>query len=305
MKHLFVKAAAVALLTVSSAAFATSYTLPSSNQSIIGSIQHKTTGTQESVLTIAKQYDLGYNAIENANPTLDMGREFPQGSSVQIPTQHLLPSEAREGIVINLPEMRMYYYPAGTNEVLTYPIGIGRIGKMIPIKRTSVTYKKKDPVWIPPKDIREFNLAKGVVLPRVMPSGPDNPLGEYAIYMTIPTYLMHSTPYVESIGTRASFGCIRMYPTDIQGFFPTVAVGTPIIIINKPIKLGWQTNQLMMESHPSLEEHSDAPDALLPGVVSAIAAETDDNTLVDWQMVAYLSKKRDGIPHEVGTKLAQ
>lgn len=305
MKCFFARAACVALLIAPIAALATSYPLPPANESLIGKITTQSAGSEETVLSIAQKYDLGYNAIENANPTLDMTKQFSPGTTIQIPTKHLLPGNEREGIVVNLPEMRMYYYPANSNEVLTYPIGIGRIGKMIPITKTTITYKRENPTWTPPQDIRDFNLEKGIILPRVMPAGPDNPLGKYAIYMKIPTYLMHSTPYVESIGTRASFGCIRMYSTDIENFFPSITKGIPVEIINKPIKLGWEDHQLMMESHPPLEEHGDASDTSLPGVVQMISNETDETTLVDWQMVSYLMKERDGIPHDIGIKITR
>src|SRR6185503_4423744 len=96
------------------------------------------------------------------------------------------------------------------------PIGIGKIGKTIPLAEAMITRKAKDPKWIPTDDIRQFNLSQGVVLPQVMPPGPENPLGSYAIYMSIPTYLIHSTIFPESVGKRASFGCIRMYQSDVE-----------------------------------------------------------------------------------------
>src|SRR3990167_9172483 len=185
-----------------------------------------------------------------------MNHRFAYGKEVIIPTQHLLPNTPRKGIVINLPEMRMYYY--ADNEVLTYPIGIGKPGKTIPVTSSKVTYKKTNPFWYPPQDIREFNLAQGVILPRVLPPGPDNPLGTYAIYMTVPTYLIHSTIFPESVGRRASFGCIRMYENDIETFFPIIKKGTPVLIVNAPVKIAWQKNRLYMEAHRPLEEHHDS-----------------------------------------------
>jgi L,D-transpeptidase ErfK/SrfK len=198
----------------------------------------------------------------------------------------------------------MYYYPAGTNQVLTYPIGIGKIGKTIPITMTSITRKTKDPVWIPPEDIREFNLQQGVVLPAVMPPGPDNPLGPYAIYMRVPTYLIHSTIFPESIGKRASFGCIRMYESDIQEFFPTVRGGIPVAITNSPVKVGWQKEHFYIEAYKPLEEHGDAFDNSLAGIVHSISTATNNQpVLIDWQALAFISQERDGVPHDIGIKL--
>lgn len=295
---------AIGLCAYSINSFATSYKLPGNNESLIGEILYRTTSSGENVVTIAKQYDLGYNALEHANPQVNMARGFSPNIDLQIPTQHLLPNEPRQGIVINLPEMRMYYYPDGSHKVLTYPIGIGKIGKTIPITETSITRKTRDPIWIPPQDIREFNLQQGIVLPSIMPPGPDNPLGSYAIYMRLPTYLIHSTIFPESVGRRASFGCIRMYENDIETFFPIIKKGTPVIIINTPVKIAWQKNRLYMEAHRPLEEHHDSINTSLPGIVKLINNNSIDSpVLIDWQMVSYLAKDRDGLPHEIGIKI--
>ena len=290
---------------ISTLAFSASYPIPKATEALIGEVQYRSAASGDNVITIAKQYDIGYNAIENANPTLNTNRGFSQGVLLQLPTQHLLPNQPREGIVINLPEMRMYYYVEGSGQVLTYPIGIGKIGKTIPITKTSIVRKTENPTWIPPEDIRAFNLKQGIVLPRVMPPGPDNPLGPYAIYMRIPTYLIHSTIFPESVGKRASFGCIRMFESDIEDFFPSVHKGIPVVITNAPAKVGWQEDRLYLEAHHPLEEHSSIYEASLPGMVSLVMSATKDRlVLVDWQAVTYLAKERDGIPHEVGISLS-
>lgn len=291
-------------LLVATGTFASSYRLPPSSEALIGQNQQTRVGSGETVVTIAKQYDLGYNALESANPQLDMTKPFPYHTSIDLPLEHLLPNLPRKGIVINLPEMRMYYYVEGTDKVITYPIGIGKIGKTIPITETKITKKAVDPVWVPTPAIREFNLKQGVILPQVMPAGPDNPLGHYAIYMTVPTYLMHSTIFPDSVGKRASFGCIRMYEFDIENFFPSIKKGIPVAIINSPTKTGWQNNHLYMETHRILEEHGDAPDVRLPGMVHLVTEATQDQpVLVDWQEIAYIASVRDGMPHEIGIKL--
>jgi len=294
----------VIALLISTHVYAAVYAVPPASESLIGDIKYAYVTQGDDVVNIAQKYNLGFNAVKNANPQLDVTHPFPMGATIQIPTLHMLPGETRKGIVINLPEMRMYYYPANSSEVLTYPIGIGKIGKTIPIRKTSITRKKKDPAWIPPQDIREFNLKQGIVLPKIMPSGPDNPLGPYAIYLQIPTFLIHSTIFPYSVGTRASFGCIRMYESDIETFFPTITKGIPVLIINQPVKVGWQDNALFMEAHEPLEEHRSDYDDSLPGMVHMITTlSKDDSTLIDWQQVAYIAKERDGIPHEIGEKL--
>jgi L,D-transpeptidase ErfK/SrfK len=298
------KLVSIGFLFAATNVFAAAYSVPPANESLIGNMQFSTVSNGDTVVTIAKRYDIGYNAIENANPQLNMAMGFPIGTPLQIPTQHLLPNLPRVGIIINLPEMRMYYFPDGTNQVYTYPIGIGKIGKTIPITRTAITRKTKNPSWIPPEDIRQFNLDQGIVLPKVMPPGPDNPLGPYAIYMQVPTYLIHSTIFPESVGKRASFGCIRMYESDIEDFFPSITKGIPVNIINQPTKIAWQDNHLYMESHEPLEEHNKASGATLASMVHLIDETTQSQPmLIDWQAVAYIDEERDGLPHQIGMKL--
>jgi L,D-transpeptidase ErfK/SrfK len=296
-----------ALLLITAEVFATAYTIPPAQESLIGQVKYGYAAWGETAATVAERYDLGFNALQKANPHLRFERALPKGAALTLPTQHLLPNQAREGIVINLPEMRMYYYLPKNNQVLTFPIGIGQIGKNIPIEKTAITKKTKNPYWIPPDDIREFNLkTNGIVLPQIVPPGPDNPLGPYAIYMTIPTYLIHSTIFPESIGKRASFGCVRMYESDIKQFFPIVEKGIPVAIINTPVKVGWQDDRLYMEAYVPLEEHTTAFDASLPGMVKAIdSASQNQSILVDWQAVAYIDKERDGVPHDIGMKIKQ
>lgn len=291
------------LLVASTSTFAATYQLPSASDNVVGNLQYTSLNSNDKVIDVQKHYDIGYNALENANPHIDFSKdEFPfYGAPLTVPTQHILPN-ARKGIVINLPEMRMYYYPPGSNEVKTYPIGIGKVGRTIPITNTAITKKVKNPEWIPTPDIREFNLQQGIVLPSVMPPGPDNPLGPYAIYMRVPTYLIHSTPFAESVGKRASFGCIRMYPQDIEDFFPTVQGGMPVAIINAPTKVGWSHDRLYLEAYKPLEEHSQT--SSLGGMVKMINEETKNQpALIDWQKVAYISEEKDGVPHDIGVKL--
>lgn len=289
------------MLLMSTTALSATFNVPPADQSLIGQIEYQKTSSDDSIVKFQKRYDVGFNAIEKANPQINPAKPLPRGDEIKLPTQHLLPNGVREGIVVNLPEMRMYYYLPGTTKVATYPIGIGRIGKTIPLATATITKKVKDPQWVPTDDIREFNLTQGVVLPQIMPAGPDNPLGPYAIYMSIPTFLIHSTIFPESIGKRASFGCVRMYESDIQDFFPSINPGIPVLIINSPVKVAWQKNRLLMEAHTPLEEHTAEYNATLPGTIAQINQLTKhQDTLVDWQAVAFIEKERDGLPHEIG-----
>lgn len=286
-------------------AFADKFSLPPSNEALVGDVQFVSTLEGDTPATIAQRFGVGLNAILTANPGLTETTQFTAGTSLIIPTAFLLPSLPRKGIIINLPEMRLYYYPTNSSQVMTFPIGIGRIGKTIPLRNTTILRKKVNPEWIPTPNIRKFNEEQGIKLPHVMPAGPDNPLGPYAIYLTIPTYLIHSTIFPESIGRRASFGCIRMNENDIKEFFPLVQAGTPVAIIDMPNKVGWENNRLYMEVHPPLEEHSSAPYASLDGMVQAVTNSLPSQgvTLINWQLISYLAEEPDGIPHEIGVKV--
>ncbi len=283
-------------------AFARTYALPSNGDALIGKSEYITTSSGETLINIAQRFDVGLNGIVDANLSINPAQPLPHGIRIHIPTAFLIPAQKQKGIIINLPEMRMYYFPTNSHGiVMTYPIGIGRVGKTIPIANTAVLGKRMNPTWTAPKDIREFNEQQGITLPITMPAGPDNPLGPYAIYLKIPTYLIHSTIIPESVGKRASFGCIRMHEEDIKDFYPLVTSGTPVSIVNLPSKTGWKGNSLFLENHDALQEH---PDEGYNGMVNALYhAGRGRATLVDWQLVSFLAEDHDGLPHEVGFKV--
>jgi L,D-transpeptidase ErfK/SrfK len=243
------------------------------------------------------------NSIVAANPGTTENTLSTR--NVVIPTAFILPPLPHKGMVINLPEMRIYYYPEDGSKVITYPIGIGKVGNTIPIQTSAITRKKLNPSWMPGPDVRKYQEMQGVNLPRILPPGPDNPLGHYAIYLSIPSFLLHSTVAPESIGRRASFGCIRMNETDIQELFPIIQAGTHVEIINMPNKVGWSGDKLYLEAHPILEEHNKGIDTNLDDIVAAINSNIpkNSNVLIDWQLVAHLAGEPDGVPHEIGMKM--
>jgi L,D-transpeptidase ErfK/SrfK len=257
----------------------------------------------ENVGDITTRFDLGFNEITEANPQIDPGRGFSTGVVLKLPMKYILPSLPREGIIVNLSEMRLYYFLPDSGIVKTYPVGIGKIGKTIPLTRTIVSRKIINPTWTPTENIRAFNREQGVILPATIPPGPDNPLGPYAIYLGIPEYRIHSTIYPESVGKRASFGCIRMIESDIKDFFPIVTAKTPVLIVDIPTKLGWQSNHLFLEAHRPLEERPSSTSSY-EGMVDLIQGATQSQPVfVDWQMVNYIAKTKDGVPHEIGVRI--
>jgi len=249
------------LLSASVSALATSYPMPEHpGDTLIGDPPHKityaTARQEDTLLDIARDYDVGQNEIIMVNPKVD--RWLPgAGTQVRIPNSRLLPNTPHEGLVLNLPEYRLFYFPKQKKNnpqiIITHPISIGRIDWETPLGKTRIIAKTENPVWIPPQSIKAEHAAEGDVLPDVYPAGPDNPLGLFALRLGIPGYLIHSTNKPYGVGMRVSHGCIRMYPEDIKKLFPEVKVDTPVYIVNQPIKVGWSHDTLYIEVHPDLD----------------------------------------------------
>jgi len=270
---------------------------------LVGSVETVMARYEDTLIDIARRHGLGYQAIRNANPGVDAW--IPgEGTEVLLPRSHLLPRGHRSGIVINLPEMRLYDYTAGNDQVMTYPISIGRMDWSTPLGSLSVIQKTEQPTWTPPRSIREAYAARGESLPAVVPPGPDNPLGEFAMRLSNPNYLIHGTNWPEGIGMRATHGCIRLAPTDIEHLFSRIPVGTPVHIVNEPVKAGWEGDRLYLEAHPVLEELQE-PNNLTPAVRAVIRATGARPAQVDWADVTRIANARTGIPEVVGSALPE
>ncbi len=245
------------LMLISGAASALTLPLPDrAGDALIGDSPEEpkfvSANEEDTLIDIAVDYRLGQDEIVLANPTVD--RWLPrQGTKVRIPNGFILPDAPRQGIVINLPEMRIYYFGV-PGVVETYAIGIGRVDWKTPLGHTQIQAKTENPSWSPPPSIIAEHLADGDVLEPYYPPGPDNPLGLFAFRLGIPGYLIHSTNKVNGVGMRVSHGCIRMYPADIEQFFPLVKVGTSVNIVNQPLKVGWRHDVLYLEAYPEMEE---------------------------------------------------
>ena len=199
--------------------------LPAPGEDIVGQVQVIKAKYEDTFADLGQTYDLGYQEMLAANPGVDAWLPGV-GTEVIIPTRFILPPGPREGIVINIAEYRLYYFPKGKNVVYTYPLGIGREGWGSPIAHTSIVAKTKDPAWYPPASIRAEHAADGDPLPTVVPPGPDNPLGPFKMSLGVPGYLIHGSNKKVGIGTRTSHGCFRMYNGDVTELFPMVPVGT-------------------------------------------------------------------------------
>jgi L,D-transpeptidase ErfK/SrfK len=223
---------------------------------IVGEVEVISAKYEDTFVDLARRYDVGYEDLRRANPDVDPWLPG-EGTEIVIPTQFVLPDAPRRGIVLNIPEYRLYYFPEDGGRVITHPISIGREGWNTPYGSTTVVRKTHLPTWYPPESVREEHAAAGDPLPAVVPPGPDNPLGEHAIYLGIPGYLIHGTNKPRGLGMRVSHGCVRMFPEDVESLFSMVNPGIPVTLVNQPYKLGWGAGGLYMEAHPPLTEESE------------------------------------------------
>lgn len=264
---------------------------------------------EDTLLDIARRFDIGYTEIVEANPELDPW--LPGGDQrVFVPNRFILPDAPHKGIVINLAEMRLYYYPKPQKnqrqQVITHPLGIGRQGWTTPLGKTRIIQKKKDPTWTPPASILAEHLAKGDPLPNVVPAGPDNPLGAYAMRLGIPSYLLHGTNRPFGVGLRVSHGCIRLFPEDIEHLFGIVAVDTPVEILYQPYKAALHNGKLYLEAHAVQQDMDVRQGNNMTPMVSAIL-KAQDKILSDddWPFAETVVREHNGIVRPVNQVATQ
>jgi L,D-transpeptidase ErfK/SrfK len=281
-------------------ASAATFILPPEGTDLIGVPSWMYARPEDTLLDVARDYSVGYIELSRANPGVDTW--IPGGSRVLLPTRYVLPSQKRDGLVINLPEYRMYYYPKPKKGeravVITYPISIGKMDWNTPIGTHRVISKAANPSWYPPESIRRDHAKRGSILPRVVPPGPDNPLGAYALRLNLTTYLIHGTNNPDGVGMRVTSGCIRMFPEHIEKLFPMVDVGTAVHIISEPIKVGWAADTLYVEVHPPLEEESESQLRMRFTTLLREAAR-GAGLEVDWTRAEAIFAAATGVPTEV------
>ena len=319
-----------ALLAAAGPVYAEIYELPPEGHDVVGAVSTITARYEDTLVDIARRHGLGYYDMVRANPGVDPWLPG-EGVEIVLPNQFVLPPGPRKGLVLNLAEYRMYYFPeprAGEPAyVYTYPMSIGRMDWETPLGRTKITAMAKNPAWYPPQSVRDEHAADGDPLPRVVPPGPNNPLGTRALRLGLPGYLIHGTNRPAGVGMRVSHGCVRMFPEDIEFLFDRITVNTPVRIINVPVKMGWDGDTLVAEVHPLLEtaqppagetaEHLEQLDAdvdlPLPGpnhkdplthvTEQFIAATAERAGQLDWDRIERLVERSDGIPEAVGTRI--
>lgn len=259
---------------------------------------------EETLTDIARVHGLGYEEIVWANPGVDIWLPGA-GTQVTLPKRFILPPAAPEGVVVNIAEYRLYYYykTGGQAFVSTFPISIGKMDWSTPIGRWSVVAKQKDPAWYPPESVRREHLEDGRgFLDKVVPPGPENPLGRYAMRLSVDGYLIHGTNKPVGVGMQITHGCIRMYPEDIEWLYPQVPVKTPVTIINQPYKFGWAGDDLYLEVHPPLADDASTRDREMTALTEQYVLATQNRAArVDWDLVEQVYRRRDGIPVRVGS----
>ena len=276
------------------------FPLPPDGSDVVGDVQSTTSRYEDTLLDIARRYDLGYDEIVAANPGVDPWLPG-EGTRVVLPTQFVLPAGGREGVVLNLASKRLFYFPqaapGAAAEVITHPVGIGREGWLTPQGTLQITQKIEKPAWTVPESVRKEHAEMGDPLPQIVPPGPDNPLGDFAMRLSLPTYLIHGTNQPYGVGLRVSHGCVRLYPEDIASLFPKVPVGTQVRIINEPYLAGWRDGQLYLEAHEPLAEDAKRWNGSLKAMEKAVAGKLAHVSVdVNWDKARKVAREARGIP---------
>jgi L,D-transpeptidase ErfK/SrfK len=273
-------------------------------QSVVGVVQVVKAGKDDTLTDIARRFNVGYEEMLRANPDVDPWLPG-EGHEIVVPTQFVLPNAPYTGIVINIPAMRIYYFPPVKKGerpvVLTHPIGIGKVGWRTPEGVTKVVRRQQDPTWRVPVSVRKEHHDNGEDLDPVIGPGPDNPLGKYAFYLQWPSYLIHGTNKPAGVGLRSSHGCIRLYPEDIEQFFNMVPIGTQVRVVNQPFAFGWDNGQLYLQPFDVLEDDSRdwtkaqrklLDKSLSPALQQQLKAHGEH---IDWSLVASLTHSPRGV----------
>ena len=275
-----------------------------SDASLVGRSQVYIARYEDTLLDVARRFGMGLAELRLANPGVDTWLPG-EGTAIRLPSRFLLPDAGRSGLVINVAEMRVYFYPEDRSVVRTWPISIGRVGWETPLGDTSIVRKKARPVWYPPESIREEAAMNGDPLPRVVRPGPDNPLGTHALYLGFPQYLIHGTNKPFSIGMRVSHGCVRMYPEHIVELYELVEPGTPVTLVHQGVKAGWSGDKLYLEVHPDVGVPDEEARPSMTEVVSSLVAATPASGLppkLDWRRIEEVLTTANGIPVAVASR---
>ena len=268
--------------------------------SLVGAPQLIFSRYEDTISNIARSYNLGFEELRQANPDVDPWLPGVD-SIIYLPTHYVLPDAPREGLVLNLATLRLFYFPSGEGRrVITHPIGIGRTGWETPLGSATVVSKARNPTWYVPASIRKEHAEMGDPLPAVVPPGPDNPLGEFAMGLSMPGYLIHGTNKPYGVGMRVSHGCVRLYPENIDDLYESVAVGESVHIVNQPVLVAWHEGRLYLEVHAPLEEDERDLAVEARARIETLMTELGQPIgSIDWQLVGQVVSDHLGIPFPV------
>jgi L,D-transpeptidase ErfK/SrfK len=287
-------------------AWATVYELPTDGSSVVGSDRRIKATYNDTLLDIARRYSLGYEEIIRANPGVDMWLPG-KGTEILLPGRRILPPGPHEGLIVNLPEHRLYYYPKPKKGhkavVVTYPVSIGRMDWRSPLGQTWVATKEKHPSWYPPESIRKEHAANGDPLPKVVPPGPENPLGDYKMRLAVGdgTYEIHGTNNPLAVGMAITHGCIRMYPEDVSALFAAVPVGTRVWLSNAPVKVAYVSGDLLVEAHPPVDDEGQTTQPNLELLSKQLDHALGNSTAaIRWDFAREALQSATGMPTLVG-----
>lgn len=299
MKCWFRTCAVVLLIAHYCSVCADTFEYTSASQDMIGKPQYIMSDPDDTLAELGRKYDIGHVEMIEANPNVHPAEPIGERREIVIPSEFILPPGPRTGIVINLAELRLYYYHPNEPFVTTEPIGIGRDGWNTPLGITKIVEKRKDPTWIPTANILRDAEEQGIEIPKVIGPGEDNPLGRYALRLGWSEYSIHGTNRPEGVGRRSSAGCIRMFPEDIEHLFNLVEVGTKVRIINEPIKFGWSGRSLFIEAHAPLREDIHIASDWME-IVEYLNSEYGDKILVSWSTAQEALNYHIGLPIPIG-----
>jgi L,D-transpeptidase ErfK/SrfK len=288
------------------------YPMPSGRDDIVGSLTQYKIQPGDTLLDVGRWFGLSAKEISDANNHMDWWSP-PVGAEIILPTEHILPESPHNGIIMNIPEMRLYYYYPSTfaaphrksklkpvafthsraQVIYTFPVGLGRFDWKTPVGDWTVTAKTRDPTWVVPDDIYEEHLERDGEADHVIDGGdPDNPLGHYRLSLSLPLYALHGTNVPWGVGMNISHGCVRLYPEDIERLFFKTKVGTPGRFVYQPVKFGWRGDSLYVEVHDDLY-------AKFPGLWNHASHEVERLGLEDSVDMSKLEKAvaaKSGVP---------
>lgn len=296
-------ASLITLLTLPMIAQAQTYQLPPPGVDLIGKVTYGYIKPKQDIKQFAREHNIGYYEVLQANPHINPQKTY-DWQKFTIPTEYLLPDAPKQGIVVNIAELRLYYYPPNSNKVITYPVAIGMFGMETPTGKFHVIERLDHPKWYVPKSELADMAKKGIYLPKVMDSNEQNPLGYYGLRLNARTYLFHGTNVPPTVGRRASAGCMHMYPENIKALFDVVTVGTQVNIIDQPFKAALVGNTLYFQAvRPLYEDRQQWGGnytAIYKKAINDAVAKANAKVDIDWNKVQQMLKEPNGIPEPIG-----